>query len=158
MPPEMSAPAPLRIRARLQWLRKNSIAALDEALRRDRFRDTYRDTYMGLKAHASTAGPGFPSFSAATSAVPPASNNNLGFSPRGEIDPETAAQRRKNAAHGASHRSHANNGQAPEAMTIYDIVVGRPAETAAFSSPTKQDTPYIQVRTFTYANVFHVEH
>jgi hypothetical protein len=54
------------------------------------------------------------SYQGTASAVPSATNNDLGFSPRGEIDPEAAAKRRKNAAHGASHGSRANNDQAPQ--------------------------------------------
>jgi hypothetical protein len=57
---------------------------------------------------------GAASYQGTASAVPPASNNDLGFSPCGEIAPETAAQRRKNAAHGATHGSPATNDQAPE--------------------------------------------
>jgi len=61
------------------------------------------------------------SYQGTASAVPSATNNDLGFSPRGESNAETAAQRRKNAAHGASHGSPATNDQAPEGRQKDDL-------------------------------------
>jgi hypothetical protein len=77
-------------------------------------RDAKRDATGGAArdADGDAGRHGSASYQGTASAVPSATNNDLGLSPSGEINPEAVAQRRKNAVHAASHESPATNDQA----------------------------------------------